>query len=355
MLYANVATLDVDLKALVANYTLLRERHAKGECAAVVKANAYGLGMKAVSDALWNAGCRKFFVATLEEGVELRGYIPHATIGIFQGPLTKEETDYLEHNLTPVLCDRRQVEHYAQRFGQHPAILHVDTGMTRLGLGQSDLAVLAPNLPPGIVMVMSHLACANDPAHPKNLEQLARFKEALALLPGIRASLSNSAGLFLAPEFHFDVGRPGCALYGITPHDGKNPMRHVATLSAPILQVRTLDRDETVGYGGTYDAAKNARIAIAALGYADGYLRCLSNKGFATIEGHRVPFAGRVSMDMIALDVSGLPENAITPSSRAQFINEQYTVNDVADAAGTIGYEVFTRIGRRVQRVYRPL
>ncbi len=202
-------------------------------------------------------------------------------------------------------------------------------------------------------LLMSHLACANEPDHPKNAEQLRRFREALKLLPGAQASLCNSSGLFLPPEFHFDLARPGCALYGINPGEGKNPMQPVATLSAPILQLRTLERDDTVGYGATYAAKKGSRIAIAALGYADGYFRSLlSNNAFAFVAGHKAPIIGRISMDMLALDVIRRSRKRRSPkTARAEFINAQQTVDDIAAACGTIGYEIFTRIGRRVKRV----
>lgn len=339
-------TLAVDLSAIRANYQLLKNRHARHAVAAVVKANAYGLGVEAVSKALEEEGCREFFVATLAEGIELRGILPEAGISVFSGPFAGEEKEYAAHRLTPVLNTPNQVERYA---GKGAAIIHVDTGITRLGLSETELQNVRQRIPNHPVL-MSHLACSGDPAHPKNAEQLIRFKKALALFPGAKASFCNSAGLFLPPEFHFDLGRPGCALYGINPTPGKNPMQQVATLSAPILQIRTLDRDETVGYGATAPAKKGSRIAIVALGYADGYFRLLSNKGSAFIGGRKVPIIGRVSMDMIALDISAIPE--VTPDMRAEFINAEQTVDDVAKQCGTIGYEIFTRIGERVKRIY---
>lgn len=351
---ASNAILSIDLVALRANYQLLKNRHTKQSIGAVVKANAYGLGVEAVSKALWDEGCREFFVATLDEGLALRGVLPEAHIAVFQGPFTGEENEYATHRLMPVLNTLEQVGHF-QGSGardQGSVIFHVDTGMTRLGLSHSDLEMIAARpLIPGLRSLMSHLACSGEPAHPKNAEQLLRFKQALALFPGIRASFCNSAGLFLPHEFHFDFGRPGCALYGINPTESENPMRHVATLFAPILQIRSLDKDETVGYGATYTAKKGSRIAIVAFGYADGMFRHLSNKGFAFVAGEKVPFAGRVSMDMIALDVTHIPE-ARLKNTRAEFINAEYTVSDLARDAGTIGYEVLTRIGSRVKRVY---
>jgi alanine racemase len=345
------ATLEVDLSALTHNYRLLKTKLNGHACGAVVKANAYGLGVEAVSQALWADGCRHFFVATLAEGIELRGYLPEATVHVFNGAFPGEEKEFMAHRLIPVLNSMEQIGRWEK---SAPAILHVDTGMTRLGLCQSELekhrAILADF---NWQFVMSHLACANDPEDPKNAEQLGRFNAALQLLPGVKASLANSSGVFLSADYHYDLARPGCALYGITPVLGENPMRHVATLSAPILQIRALDHDETVGYSATYPAKGGGRIAIAALGYADGYMRHLSNHGFAYIAGHKVPVAGRVSMDMTALDISSVPEGKLNGALRAEFINAQQTVNEVTRLADTIGYEIFTRIGRRVHRLYR--
>jgi alanine racemase len=349
-------TLAVDLKALCSNYRLLRARHERQACAAVVKANAYGLGVAAVSNALWKEGCREFFVATLAEAVELRGILPQATIAVFNGLHAGEENTFIEHKLYPVLNNASQAERWLKASDTAPAILHIDTGMTRLGFTQTELAAFAEKHPEftskRVALLMSHLACANDPIHRKNSEQLARFNKAKKILPNARASLCNSSGLFLDADFHYDLARPGCALYGINPTERLNPMQQVATLSAPILQVRTLDRDEAVGYGATYHTKEGGRIAITALGYADGWMRCLSNKGYAYINGRQVAIAGRISMDMIALDVSTLPEISLGENTRAEFINLQQPVDAVAKACNTIGYEIFTRLGRRIERKY---
>lgn len=348
--------LDVDLSAIVANYRLLKARHALKNVAAVVKADAYGLGMKAVAPALFDDGCRVFFVATLTEGLALRKYLPDARIGVFNGVLRGEEALFLKARLAPVLNDLGQVERWmAKAKADAPVMLHVDTGMTRLGLTQGELeAVVArhPALLKSLAYVLSHLACANEPGDAKNAEQLKRFHAACALLPGVKASFANSSGHFLPADFHFDLGRPGCALYGITPVEGANPMRQVAVLSAPLLSVRTLDRDETVGYGGTAKLPKGSKLALAALGYADGWPRLLSNAGFAFVAGQKVPVVGRVSMDMTALDVSAVPPKLLAKAKDAEFINAEQTVDDVANACGTIGYEVFTGLGARIARRY---
>lgn len=352
------ATLEVDLAALAANYQLLRKKHKAHNIAAVVKANGYGLGVKEVSKALWKEGCRSFCVATLEEGVDLRKILPKASITVFNGFDTRQKKIFAKCNLTPVLNTLEQVEHFAKGSGfriQDSRIIHIDTGMTRLGLSADDLKNLPPRIlnPESRILLMSHLACADEPTHPKNAEQLKRFRAAAKLFPNAKLSLANSAGLFLSPDFHFHLARPGCALYGINPvHGAPNRMQPVVRLSAPFLQLRTLAQEETVGYEALYKAPKGSRIAIVGLGYADGYMGSLSNKGTAYVAGHKVPVVGRVSMDMLALDVTIVPEAKLTAGTRAEFINREHTVDDVAREAGTIGYEIFTRLGARVKRVY---
>lgn len=354
------ATLDIHLPALAANYRVLKSTLGGRICAAVVKADGYGLGAHAISKALEKEGCRFFFVATCEEAVALRQSLPQAHIFVFQGLLAGEENAFVEQRLSPVLNDRAQLERWETIAAQSPAgaALHVDTGMARLGFSQSELEPIDQERlsRAQVKLLLSHLACANTPDHAKNAEQLARFKKAYARFPGMAASLANSAGVFLSAEYHFDLARPGCALYGINPADGANPMQPVATLSAPVLQIRALDCDESVGYGATATAKKGSKLAICALGYADGFLRCLSNRGSAFVGGQKVPLLGRVSMDMVALDVSSLAESALlAPSLRAEFINAQQDVNVLAKEAGTIGYEIFTRLGARVKRIYHEL
>jgi alanine racemase len=342
------ATFSVDLSALKANYQILKKRHAKHHIASVVKANAYGLGMPEVSKALLSEGCHFFFVATLDEAIELRSILHTPEIAVFNGIMRGEEKEYDAYDIIPVINERSQ---FAYVTNQEP-IVHFDSGMTRLGLSENDLTLMGKL--PKCRMIISHLACANEPQHPKNGEQLSRLKKMLAHAPGVPVSFANSSGHFLPEYYHFDIGRPGCALYGINPTSGENPMKHVATLSAPILQLRELDRNETVGYGATAERPKGAKIAIVAMGYSDGYFRSLSNLGHAYIGNYKVPITGRISMDMIALDVSVVPDTILS-AHPVEFINDAQRVDDVAQQAGTIGYEVFTRIGRRVKRVYSDL
>jgi len=348
----NSPTLKIDLAALARNYALLKSK-AGGKCSAVVKANAYGLGVREAALALYDVGCREFFVATLEEGVELRntlvtGHGSQAAIYVFHGVRKNQAKDFIAHELIPVLNDRAQIEHWNNA---GPAALHIDTGMCRLGVTPAEAETLAAH---HWTLILSHLACANEAAHPGNAKQLTLFKKALAHFPGARASLANSSGIFLSNEHHFNLARPGCSLYGISPDTARpNPMEHVATLSAPVLQYRVIDHDQPVGYGGTATARKGSVLATVELGYADGFQRVLSNHAFGYAAGVKVPLIGRVSMDMVSIDVSSVPEHLRTPDLRIEFICRQQPVDMLAEAAGTIGYEIFTGLGRRIKRVYR--
>jgi len=235
-----------------------------------------------------------------------------------------------------------------------PAAVQMDTGLNRLGLDPQEterLIAAPPRFP--VRLWMSHLACADEPQHPLNGTQLARFRAALARLPKAPASLSNSSGLFLSGDYWFDLGRPGCALYGINPIPGQpNPMAEVVRLEAPIVQVRPVQPGDTVGYGATYPISRPGRVATVAVGYADGYHRGLSNRGFAVLAGHRVPVVGRVSMDLTTLDVSGVPESVAHPGARVSLIGGGVDSDELAAAAGTIAYDTFTGLGKRFERVY---
>ena len=356
-------TLTVDLSAIVANWQLLRSNFTGQECAAVVKADAYGLGMVPVSTALSNAGCHTFFVATLEEAIALRAALPDVRILVFHGVQAGEEFAFAAHRLIPVLCSREQIARWKPVAAEHVhaiSALHIDTAMGRLGLQQEEFAALMreePDMPERTRagLLMSHLACASEPEHPLNAEQLALLTEAAALAPGIPVSFCNSGGIFLGRENHFQLARPGCSLYGIAPHEpARNPMRQVATWEAPILMTRTITREQSVGYGATAVAKKGTRIATVASGYADGYLRHLSNKGVGYLGEHRVPLIGRVTMDMLCFDVTHAPEALVREGACITLLGDRdgIRVDDVAAAAGTIGYEVLTRIGPRVARNY---
>jgi alanine racemase len=348
------ATLRIDLDALAHNYRLLRDRAAPAECSAVVKANAYGLGVDRVVRRLLREGCERFFVATATEARELRALAPTAEIAVFEGALATTVDVLSELNARPVLNSLEQVERWR---GRGRALLHLDTGMNRLGLGAGDVAALAVRKDVladlELDFVMTHLACADEPEHPLNTEQLARFERMRQSLPSARTSIGNSAGTLIDAAHRGDLVRPGIALYGGNPFsDRPNPMAPVATLTAPILQLRDIGEPQTVGYGATYVASPPARLAIVGIGYADGYPRSLGNVGVAAVAGRRVPVVGRVSMDLIALDIGNLPREAVRVGDSAELIGPTVGLDEVAAAAGTISYEILTRLGSRLVRDY---
>lgn len=351
--------LTVDLGAIASNYRLLRERLRGVECAGVVKANGYGLGAVPVAQALWAAGCRRFFVAHAEEGLELRQGLTEGEIFVLNGPLPGEAAAYRHHRLIPVLNSLEQIAAWREAASTAgtdlPAIIHIDTGMSRLGLSEAEVDRLAaePGRLQGIALryVMSHLAVAEEPDHPLNARQIERFLTLKARLPTTKASFANSSGVFLDPSYHFDLARPGAALYGINPHaSGANPMAQVVQLQARILQVRGIDRGETVGYGAAFRASGPVRVATVAIGYADGFLRTLGNRGCAFLDGNALPIIGRVSMDLVTLDATAAP--TATVGRMVELIGPSRPVDVVAAEAGTIGYEMLTRLGRRFRRDY---
>ena len=353
------SVLTIDLGAIASNYGLLRARVAGG-CAAVVKADAYGLGAERVGPALAAVGCTDFFVAHLGEGIALRNAAgPNPRIHVLNGLLPGEERECLRQDLVPVLNDLGQIQAWsaaARQAGRAlPATVHLDTGMSRLGLTPGEAGRLAaePARLAGLDLRlwMSHLACADEPEHPLNGRQLAELHALLRPLPKAAVSFANSSGIFLGADYHFDLARPGCALYGINPVPGRpNPMKQVATLGTKVLQIRVIDRPQTVGYGATHQAAGPTRVATIAVGYADGWLRSLSNRGFAVVNGTKVPFIGRVSMDLITIDVTTLPD--LKAGDLVHLMDDRLTSDHVGDLAGTIGYEVMTRIGGRFHRHY---
>ena len=356
-------TLTIDLSAIVANWQLLRKQFTGDECGAVVKADAYGLGMVPVAAALSQADCHTFFVATLEEGIVLRAALDDVRILVFHGVQVGEEFAFAAHRLIPVLNSHEQIARWKPVAAEHVhavSALHLDTAMGRLGLTPEEFLALMER-EPGILeacrvgLIMSHLACAPEAANALNREQLDRLRMLVQRAPGIPVSLCNSGGIFLGGPYHFNLARPGCSLYGIAPVDGgENPMHQVARWDAPILMTRTLDRDQSIGYGATATARKGTRLATVASGYADGYLRQLSNNATAYIGPHRVPLIGRVTMDMLVFDVSDVPPELTQEGMPITLLGAQpgIRVDDIAAAAGTIGYEIFTRIGPRVKRIY---
>ena len=364
------AVLTVDLAALCKNWHFLNSKIHQGcDCGAVVKADAYGLGVNYVAKALLDAGCKTFYVAHLEEGIGLRkilGSTPR--IIVMHGPVEKLEDEFFAHDLVPVLNTPQQVSSW-RKFIQasdvlKETVIQVDTGMNRLGLSSSEFVDHMNNsegfkgLAP--LALMTHLACAGIPEHPLNQIQLEKFVGALRLFrtrfPEAKGSLANSSGIFLGEEWQFDLARPGAALYGIGPQNNAvNPMLPVVSLQAEILQIRHVDTAGTVGYGATFQAADGDRLATVSIGYADGFHRTLSNAGSARLDGMTVQVAGVVSMDLLTFDVSGVPESVAVPGAMIDIISTTHTVDDMAREAGTIGYEILTSLGQRFARQYLPL
>lgn len=356
------ALLTVNLDAIAENYGRLRALLRPGaQCAGVVKADGYGCGAIKVAKRLFAEGCRVFFVARADEGFALKPHLPEAEVCVLDGLLPGLVNDYAEAGIVPVLNDPGQVEAWTAYCAANeyspPVVVHVDTGMNRLGLAAADALALAEDTDVlrafSDVLVMSHLVLSEEPEAPINAAQLAAYERVRARFPKAKSSLANSSGIFLGPAYHFDLARPGYALYGGNPTPGKpNPMRHAVQLLARIIAVREVDNAGTVGYGATARIGAGGRIATIAVGYADGYLRSLSNRGEAWIGPHRVPLIGRVSMDLVTLDVSSVPPDACQVGDFAELIGAHVEVDAIADRAGTNGYEILTSLGPRYHRAY---
>ncbi|WP_181707762.1 alanine racemase [Chthonobacter rhizosphaerae] len=355
--------LTVDLSALVGNWRTIRSRVGAAEAAAVVKGDAYGIGLEPAARALHAAGCRTFFVALPRGGVRLRAVLPDAVIYVLNGFFDGAGPVYTAARLRPVLGSRAEVDAWLAETGGsgEPAAIHVDTGMNRLGLTRDEAVAVAADA--GLLarlrpaLVMSHLACADAPGHPLTAEQIRRFTEVRALFPGVPGSLSNSAGVDLGPEVHHDLVRPGIALYGARWAADRPPLEPVATLEGRLIQVNEVPAGAAVGYGAAFRAERPSRIGIVSVGYADGYLRRAgaSDAGpgaSAAIGGMRVPLAGRVSMDMLAVDLTDAPAELCRRGGWVELFGRTVPVDEVAGHAGTIGWELLTGIGDRYERRY---
>ncbi|HZQ01065.1 MAG TPA: alanine racemase [Reyranella sp.] len=359
------AVLTIDLGAIAANWRGLRDAGRAGgrpvDCAGVLKADAYGTGLAVVGPRLADEGCRHFFVAHIDEGIALRAVLPGHPIYVLNGLLPGTDADFIEHGLTPVLNHLGQLNAWraaAQRYDRPlDAVVHVDTGMHRLGFDIDEAQVLINERGRlrglRLALIMSHLVASEEQSNPVNGEQLSRFRTFIKAMPGAPASLANSSGIFLGPDYHFDLLRPGAALYGINPLPGQdNPMLPVVTLHARILQTRRIDAFQTVGYGGAWRAARPSRVATIALGYADGYFRTLINRTHVHLAGHRVPVIGRISMDLVTIDVSDVPEALCQPGAGVEVLGPDMSADDLAEHARTNAYEVMTALGRRYARRY---
>lgn len=361
------AVLTIDLGALAENWRALARRVAPARCAAVVKADAYGLGATAVVRSLLHAGCREFFVALVDEGIRLResldgAWPADARLHVLHGALPGAEDDCLAHDLVPVLNSADQVARWqaaARRKGRTlPAALQVDTGMARLGLAPAALTRLA-DAPDGLAgiapsLVMSHLVSAEDPQDPMSRHQLGRFRPWRERFPAAWGCLANSSGIFLGTEFHFDLVRPGAALYGVAPVYGQpNPMRPVVRVQARLIQWREIEAGEGVGYNHAWRAQRTTRLATVSVGYADGYLRSASNRSRLRFNGVPVPLVGRVSMDTVTVDVTEVDATLLGPGALFDVVDEVQDINALAQEAGTNAYEILTSLGARYRRQYR--
>src|SRR2546421_8471454 len=365
-LAAHGGVLTVDLDAIIANWRKLEKTAVPAECAAVIKADAYGCGAGQVAHALNKAGCKTFFVATIEEARTARAAVPEAAIYVLGGYFQNTGEHYAKINCRPVIGDLNELAEwdvFCRRTGwSGGAAVPIDTGMNRLGLTLAEAQAIIPRINArdhGITLVMSHLVSAEQLNSPVNARQLAAFRGIASEFSGVPASLANSSGIFLGAPFQFDMVRPGAALYGINPTpEADNPMQPVIDLKARIVQIRNVERGEAVGYGGTWTARRPTKLAIVSAGYADGYFRAGgSNDGTrgaeVVVAGKRCPIAGRVSMDLMAIDVTDLPHNAARRGHMVTLIGEGITVDELAHHFGTIGYEVLTSLGRRYARIYK--
>lgn len=358
--------LTIDLPALKKNYSTLRTLAQPAECAAVIKANGYGLGITQVAKALHEEGCGTFFVATLNEAITLRDAGIEAVIYVLDGLPPDLSAYFSRYHLRPVLNSLEQVQEWTAYYGNQvaegrPCALHIDTGMNRLGLSVEDILdqqnnALLEKLQ--LHLIMSHLACGDELHHKMNAIQLKQFQTIRTDFSDTHACFANSAGIFLGADYHFDMVRAGIALYGGKAQNiTENPMLPVVKLESRILQIRHCAKGETVGYGASQTLQRPSRIATLAIGYADGYSRHLSTnatqqRAYVYIAGHKAPIVGRVSMDLLGVDLTDIPEAKVNIGDFAEVLGPHILVDDVAEWAGTIGYEVLTNLGKRHHKIY---
>ncbi|MFT7144398.1 MAG: alanine racemase [bacterium] len=346
----------INLKAIQKNWLRLTNM-SKATCAAMVKADAYGLGSKEVSKALYTSGCRTFFVAYLEEALHIKPYTPQADIYILNGISAGEEQTCVKNNLIPVVNTINALKTLIDAKVDMSIALHIDTGINRLGLPlhevkqAADAIKLNNNL--HLKLLMSHLACADDIKNPFNKTQLKAFESMKKVFPQVTCSLANSSGIYLGDEYHFDVIRPGYALYGgnPTPYKKANPMDNVLTIKSGIMQLKKIKAGESIGYNSTWNAQRDSQIATIPYGYADGFSRLHSNKTNFYIGHYKAPVIGRVSMDMTTLDVTGIPDD-ILKNTPVTIVGDKNTIDDLSKNINTVGYEVLTNIGNRLKKQY---
>ncbi len=346
----------VDLEALRSNFATLATASGTADCAAVVKGDGYGLGMLTVTKAAWQAGARWYFVARFEDGAILRHALPQARIAVLDGMAGRPAAGFEQARLLPVLSTLDDCRRWLDGSRTAPCLLHLDTAMNRLGLKAPEIAAIAPLLRSAahqVAAYLTHLAAADDGDRELCRQQVSRFEAALAGLPPAPRSIANSAGLFLDPAWHADLTRPGKALYGINPAQPGEPVPVAPVLSvlAPILQVGDVATGDSIGYSATFRAARPMRIATLGIGYANGYLRALSNTGVVAFAGHRAAVVGRVSMDLVTVDVTHLSD-AVLQAGYAEMLGPTIGLGELASLAGSNEYELQIALGRGCHRIY---
>lgn len=354
------ATLTINLEAIIDNYRQCLDLAGGADCAAMVKADAYGMGISQVAPALFDrGGCQIFFVANLAEATKLRHVVPGAVIYVLNGIFPGHEACFIRHNIRPVLNDPAQIRLWAATSGAGPCAIHFDTGINRLGLSPDQTLAfihdtgLREKL--DISLVMSHLACSDDPENPMNEQQLKDFTDITRHFPDCPASLANSGAILLGPRYHFDLVRPGLLLFGGNPSNGAGPqnIRPVCQITGKILQIRKLDAGKAVGYGASWTADKPCHIATINIGYADGYLQLFNGCGRVYLAGRTLPVVGRVSMDMIAVDISGINPDQIIPGSDIELLGEHITLEMASEVSTLSQYEILTGVRERYHRIYK--
>ncbi|WPY00942.1 Alanine racemase [Candidatus Trichorickettsia mobilis] len=368
-------TLTIDLSLIRANYRILSAMANQAILGAVVKANCYGLGAVKIATALYQEGCRDFFVATLDEAIELQESLGNniavtsnklisnsTNIFVLSGVSNTDAKDFDQYKLIPVLNNLAQLQIWNQLASNKntklPAILHFNTGMHRLGIPHEEIEIIQqnPNLLNGLELlyIMSHLSTSTDADHIYNRQQLEKLKNYRQYFPEIKVSLANSSSIFLGADYHYDLIRPGAALYGINPTPRQpNPMQHVVSLTAPIIQLQSVLTGNAISYDMTFITKRDTIIATLPIGYADGYPRALSNRGKVYIAGHSAPIVGTISMDLMVVDVTDIPSEQIFLGQQVEIIGDYYTIDQLAEDAGTIAYEILTRLGKRYHRIYK--
>lgn len=356
------SVLEVDTQLIARNYRILSQLVPHGVCGAVVKADAYGFGIKAVAPVLMQTGCQNFFVAHISEGIFLRSLLRHQNIYIFSGLLPQTEGYFVEHSLVPILNDFEMLKNWtreSEKLGRKlPCALHIDTGMRRNGFDRLDLENLlnAPELLKALDVhfIMSHLVSSHDPHDPLNKQQKELFDSIKQHFPQIKGSFADTGGIYLGPSFHYDFIRTGKGLFGLyTPPEGYEPLHPCLRFLARILQIRTAHKGETVGYGATHTLTRDSKLATLGVGFADGYDLRLSNRAYALFQQLKAPVVGRISMDYTVIDVTDIPESLCYVGGWAELVNQEMSLDSLAQSIGTLSRELSTGFTSRVSRIYR--